>query len=139
MTDTTLADNACIYKDFVPILELVQYPYIHQVWPSRLQTCLTVYPKYLQWSLACVALNHRMNRLETQDASHCKALANKFYEYRGIAICSLNKELSLADQHTSDMILAGILTLLLIDVSPNDTYHYPFRFNEASVFLPELH
>lgn len=86
VTDAKFADNACIYQDFVPVLELVHYPYIHQVWPSRLQTCLTVYPKYLQWGLACVALNHRINRLETQDASHCKALARKFYEYRAIAI-----------------------------------------------------
>lgn len=106
-----------LYKDFVPLLELVQYPYIHQVWPSRLQRGLTVYPKYLQWGLACVALNHQMSRLEEQDVSNLNALAKRFYEYRGIALCSLNNQLSLVDQRTSDMVLAGILTLLVVDVS----------------------
>lgn len=66
--------------------------------------------------MVCMTLGHRMNR--TSDYTERKALTEKFYTYRGIVLRSLNDQLNLRDTCTSDVVLAGVLTLLLVDVSP---------------------
>lgn len=58
-----------------------------------------------------------MNR--SRDHSESKALAQKFYMYRGNAIRSLTEEFNVEDKCAADSVIAGALTLLLIDVSPS--------------------
>lgn len=58
-----------------------------------------------------------MNR--SRDHSESKALAQKFYVYRGNAIRSLTEEFNVEDKCAADSVIAGALTLLLIDVSPS--------------------
>jgi hypothetical protein len=64
-----------------------------------------------------MALSHRMNR--SRDHPKSKALAQKFYMYRGNAIRSLAEEFNVGDKCAADIVIAGALTLLLIDVSPS--------------------
>lgn len=45
------------------------------------------------------------------------ALAEPFYRYRGNAIRSLKETIDGKHQRTADVVIAGIITLLLIDVS----------------------
>lgn len=61
-----------------------------------------------------MTLSHRANRLRHRDSS---ALAERFYFYRGMAIQSLNKQLDMEKRCTSNSVLAGVVALLLVDVS----------------------
>ena len=45
-----------------------------------------------------------------------KSLLEKFYLYRGIAIRSLNDTLAVEHKRTDDILIAGVLTVLLVDV-----------------------
>ncbi|TRX96099.1 hypothetical protein FHL15_002823 [Xylaria flabelliformis] len=45
-----------------------------------------------------------------------KGLIESFFRYRGLAIRSLSEEINIEDRRTSDVIIAGIITLLLLDV-----------------------
>jgi hypothetical protein len=52
------------------------------------------------------------------DGSQSKVLAERFYVCRGAAIRSLSKQLDVVrNQTSSDSVMAGVLTLLLNDVS----------------------
>ena len=64
-----------------------------------------------------MTLNHRMNRLGIGSNSGAKDLAEKYYTHWGITIRSLSEQFSVENLRTSDVVLAGILTLLLADVS----------------------
>lgn len=64
-----------------------------------------------------MTLSHRMNR--SRNHPEWKALAQKFYMYRGNAIRSLAEEFNVEDKCAADIVIAGALTLLLIDVSPS--------------------
>lgn len=72
-------------------------------------------PDYLQFGMVCMILSHRINR--TRSDLQSKALAEKFYLYWGLAVRSLSEHLDVEDRRTGDMVIAGILTLLLADVS----------------------
>jgi hypothetical protein len=72
-------------------------------------------PDYLQFGMICIALSHRINR--TRGDPQSKALAGKFYLYWGLAARSLREHLETDAGHTDDIVIAGILTLLLADVS----------------------
>ncbi|THC87327.1 hypothetical protein EYZ11_013228 [Aspergillus tanneri] len=52
---------------------------------------------------------------QTVNDPSSKALAKTFYYYRGLMIRSLNEDLSVVKKRTSDIVLAGILTLLFAD------------------------
>jgi hypothetical protein len=65
--------------------------------------------------MVCMALSHRMTR--SRDLFESKALEQKFYRYRGIAIRSLTEAFNVDDKCAADIVIAGALTLLLIDVS----------------------
>ena len=56
-----------------------------------------------------------MNR--TRDDPQCKNLAETFYRYRGIVLRSLNEDINVEQKRMGDIVMAGILSLLLADVS----------------------
>lgn len=60
-------------------------------------------------------MSHRIN--QTSNALHLKPLMEKFYFYWGLAVRSLNDYLNMEDKRAGNTIIAGILTLLLADVS----------------------
>jgi hypothetical protein len=62
-----------------------------------------------------MALSHRINRL--RDGPDFKSLTERFYRYWGLAIRSLNEHIGREDARAGDMIIAGVMTLLLTDVS----------------------
>lgn len=72
-------------------------------------------PYYLQYGMVCMALSHRINR--TRCDMRYRALSEKFYWYWGIAVRCLNEHLGMEDGRSGDIVIAGILTLLLTDVS----------------------
>jgi hypothetical protein len=98
----------------MPIHELGQNPHIYHVSPAHIRSA-TLVPDYLRLGMICMTLSHRMNR--TRHAPESKALAETFYRYRGVVIRSLNEEIGVEHKRTSDIVIAGIVTLLLADVS----------------------
>lgn len=68
--------------------------------------------------MVCMALSHRMNRTRGDPFANHRALTERFYICRGKAIRSLRDCLDMETHYTDDMIIAGIVTLLLADVSP---------------------
>ncbi|KAK1918875.1 Phomenoic acid biosynthesis cluster-specific transcriptional regulator [Pyrenophora teres f. teres] len=107
--------NACILGDLAPIHELGRHPYIHHVTPSRLKQATSV-PEFLRSGLICMTLNHRMNRLGIGSNLEAADLAEKYYFYWGMTVRSLSEQLNVDKKRTSDVVLAGILTLLLADI-----------------------
>lgn len=65
--------------------------------------------------MICMILGHRINR--TRGSPESKGLIEKFYLYWGLAIRSLRDHLDIEDKRKGDTIIAGVLTLLLVDVS----------------------
>ncbi|TGO56766.1 hypothetical protein BELL_1380g00030 [Botrytis elliptica] len=111
-TEPGALNNTYIYHDLVPINQLGQNPHIFRISPALLQEAMTS-PHYLQSGMVCMTLSHRMNR--SRDHPELKALAQKFYMYRGNAIRSLTEEFNVEDKCAADSVIAGALTLLLID------------------------
>jgi hypothetical protein len=72
-------------------------------------------PEYLQYGMTCMMLSHRINR--TRNDFQSQALVEKFYLYWGLAVHSLNEHINVKESRMSDMIIAGILTLMLVAVS----------------------
>ena len=64
-----------------------------------------------------MTLNHRMNRLGTRSNLRPTDLVERYYLYRGITIRSLSEQFNVENRRMSDVVIAGILTLLLADVS----------------------
>lgn len=60
-------------------------------------------------------MSHRIN--QTSNELQLKPLMEKFYFYWGLAVRSLNEYLNMEDKRAGNTIIAGILTLLLADVS----------------------
>jgi hypothetical protein len=76
-----------------------------------------VSPDHRRLALVCMALNHQMNRCKTVTESH--NLSMDFLHYRGLMIRSLSKDLKVPAKCTSDLVIAGMVILLLIDVRPH--------------------
>ena len=64
-----------------------------------------------------MALSHRVNRTRGDPFADQRALTERFYMFRGKAIRSLRQCLNTETHYTDDTIIAGIVTLLLADVS----------------------
>ncbi|KAI2622494.1 fungal-specific transcription factor domain-containing protein [Hypoxylon sp. NC1633] len=94
--------NSCIYQELLPTCELGPNPR----GPMS--------PDYLRFGMLCMILSHRINKM--RNGPQCKALAEKFYLYRGLALRSLSEHLNVEGRRTDDMVIAGILTILLIDI-----------------------
>jgi hypothetical protein len=73
------------------------------------------FPDYVKLGMVCMILSHRINR--TRSEPHARELSESFLLYRGDALRSLNLDLSLERNQTSDYVFVGIITLLLNDVS----------------------
>ncbi|EAL86331.1 C6 finger domain protein, putative [Aspergillus fumigatus Af293] len=56
-------------------------------------------------------------RLKWLPPGRSKSLAVTFYRYRGLVIRSLRNDINQGHKRASDVVLAGIITLLLVDVS----------------------
>ncbi|KAH6640419.1 fungal-specific transcription factor domain-containing protein [Chaetomium tenue] len=107
--------NTCIYQDLVPLRELGDHPGIYRISPSLVRESISL-PDYLQLGMLCMALSHRMNRIWGDPQVNHKALAERFYTHRGNAIRSLRELLNQESHRTSDVVIAGIVTLLLVDL-----------------------
>ncbi|KAL2683306.1 hypothetical protein Neosp_007776 [[Neocosmospora] mangrovei] len=79
-------------------------------------------PDYLNFGMLCMTLSHRINR--TRNDPQSKALAEKFYSYWGLAVRSLNEQLDVQNRQTSDLVMAGIVTLLLADVQQGTSLNW---------------
>jgi hypothetical protein len=113
-TDYDRIDNSCIHQELLPIHQLGRNPQIYPLTAVHLRVA-SVTPDYLQFGMICITLSHRINR--TRGDPQFKGLAEKFYLYWGLAVRSLNEHLETEAQHKDDIVLAGIVTLLLADVS----------------------
>lgn len=65
--------------------------------------------------MLCMIVSHRINQIGS--AIPHRAMVEKFYLYWGLAVRSLNEFLDMEDRRSGDSVIAGILTLLLADVS----------------------
>ena len=107
-------DNGCIYQEMLPIQELGQNPYLYPLSTSHVEAGVD-FPHHVQLSLVCTTLSHRINR--TRDDALCNTkIVEAFYLYRGLIIYSLIQAINAENKRYSDVTLAGIMTLLLIDV-----------------------
>lgn len=111
--------NSCIYKDLVPLHELGYNPYVYPLSDKHLQAVVWC-PDYLKYGMLCMILSHRINQIRSTIPP--RAMMEKFYLYWGLAVRSLNEYLDMEDKRSGDSVIAGILTLLLADVS----YYYPY-------------
>lgn len=108
------AVNSCIYQDLKPELELGHNPHIYELTARMVQEASSA-PQFLQHGMYCIVLSHRLNR--TRESLPGKALNEKFYLHRGLAIRSLSNHLNARYDGIDEVIMAGILMLLLTDVS----------------------
>ncbi|KAH8805517.1 C6 zinc finger domain-containing protein [Xylogone sp. PMI_703] len=117
--------NTCIYPDVFHANDLGPNPYIHFISPVRFQAG-TKFPDYLQLSFVCMTLSHRINRTRDYNTPS-NTLIENFYKYRGMVIRSLSSDLNVEHKRTSDTLIAGIISLFLLDVqqgaSPNWRWH----------------
>lgn len=98
----------------LPMQELGPNPYLHFVTPSLFQ-CAAVLPNHVRLSFVCMTLSHRINQACGDFQS--RTLMRKFYHFRGLVIHSLNEHLALDNQLKGNAVIAGIVALLLLDVS----------------------
>lgn len=131
-----LAVNTYIYQDLVPILALGENPHIYPLNVTHLQASILC-PDYLKYGMLCMVLSHRINKTRN-DLPH-GALAAKFYRYWGLAVRSLNEHLCTEDRWGGDTVIAGILTLLLADVSYHTPRHkYPMLTHVVSFYRSSM-
>ncbi|KAK2732047.1 hypothetical protein CKAH01_01993 [Colletotrichum kahawae] len=114
--------NSCIYKDLVPIHQFGQNPHIYPLTDRHLRVGARA-PEYLQFGMVCMTLSHRLNRTRS-DTQSSKVLAERFYIYWGLAVRSLTEHLNAQDEQTSDVVIAGILTILLADVQNGNSLNW---------------
>ncbi|KAJ2893346.1 C6 zinc finger domain-containing protein [Zalerion maritima] len=105
--------NTCIYQDLLPIQELGPNPHIYTISPAQIQMGAFM-PDHLRLSIICITLSHRINRTRNDDPGSY-ALVETFFQYRGILIRSLRDDIGVEYKRTSDIVIAGIMTLLLAD------------------------
>lgn len=103
-----------MYPQLASALRLGTNTNIYQLSPKVFQLGLTR-PAHLQLGLICLTVSHRINQTRHDPSS--KALEKTFYRYRGLMIRSLNEDINISNMRNGDIVLAGILTLLLADVS----------------------
>ncbi|KAB8277448.1 hypothetical protein BDV30DRAFT_234781 [Aspergillus minisclerotigenes] len=74
---------------------------------------IATHPDHIRLVIVCMTLSHRMSR--ARHGLECYALAQNFFHYRGQLIRSLSDDIKAEHKCTSDLVIAGILTLLLVD------------------------
>jgi hypothetical protein len=109
--------------------ELGSNPYLRIITPAVFQHG-TAMPEYLRFSFVCMTLSHQMNR--ASDDTQSRSLTRNFYHYRGLVLRSLAQDLGLEGRLKDDVAIAGIMSLLLLDVSPQ---RQEFPMNRTECFL----
>lgn len=109
-----LAVNTCIYQDLAPIHELGSNQRLYRIAPAHAQYG-TIAPEHLRLGYICMTLSHRINRMRNDP--QCSALVETFYRYRGQIIHSLSEDIDVAHKRTGNIVIAGVIALLLADVS----------------------
>jgi hypothetical protein len=71
------------------------------------------YPDHVRLVLVCTSLGHLM----CQSEGNWIALYPTFFYFRGLIIKSLRDDINCDEKRTGNFVIAGMLTLLLIDVS----------------------
>ncbi|KAK3290838.1 fungal-specific transcription factor domain-containing protein [Chaetomium fimeti] len=128
--------NVCIYEDLIPIRELGDNPAIYRISPSLIREAVSL-PDYLQRGMLCMALSHRMNRAWGDSRVDHRALAERFYVHRGNAIRSLRELLNQESHRTGDVVIAGIVTLLLVDLQQGASLNWRSHL-EGAIKLIQL-
>lgn len=105
-------DNTYIYPTMLPISEITPSASVFKISPMIFQHC-SAYPNYVRLIIVCMSLSHQMCRSEEQ----YNALSRKFFHYRGLIISGLRDDITVEHKSTSNFVIAGMLTLLLVDVS----------------------
>ena len=117
---TSVPVNGCIYLDLGAVGELGNNSEssIYRISPSLLREA-SMSPQFLQFAMFCMTLSHRINRTRGEPGvnHNMKTMAERFYQYRGDAIRSLREFLEVESHCTADVAIAGIVSLLLADVS----------------------
>ncbi|KAF3492420.1 C6 zinc finger domain-containing protein [Arthroderma uncinatum] len=121
-------DNSCIYLDLAPIQGLGHNPYIYRISPTHLRATTSL-PDFITLGVVCMTLNHRMHRI--RDQSHCRDLTETYYRFRASVIRSLNESINIESRRTTDIVVAGILTLLLIDAQRGDSTGWRWHIEAA--------
>lgn len=103
-----------MYPRIAPLLELGPNSAIYQISPKLFQNGMAR-PEYMRLSVICLMLSHRMNQTRDNDG-YPNALAPAFFHHRGLVIRSLHEEIDVDYKRTSNLVVAGILTLIIIDV-----------------------
>ncbi|OGM47901.1 hypothetical protein ABOM_002779 [Aspergillus bombycis] len=114
--------NACIYPDLLHITRLGQNSAVYQITPPIFQMAIAAHPDHIRLVIVCMTLSHRMNR--ARNGPECHALARNFFHYRGQLIRSLSDDIKAEHKCMSDLVIAGILTLLLVDSQQGASPHY---------------
>ena len=124
-----LAVNTHIFPGIFPILELGSNSTVYQVSSKMFQNGMG-HPDYVRLGMVCMSLSHRMN--QTRDKSQMKALSMTFLYYRGLIIRSLNEDINVDHKRKSNLVVAGILTILIADVSLSGSKkkrsHYSYTY-----------
>ncbi|KAE8142861.1 fungal-specific transcription factor domain-containing protein [Aspergillus pseudotamarii] len=114
--------NACIYPDLLHISRLGPNTAIYPITPPIFQVAIATHPDHIRLVIVCMTLSHRMNR--ARHGPECHALARNFFHYRGQLIRSLSDDIKVEHKCMSDLVIAGILTLLLVDAQQGASPHY---------------
>ncbi|CAG7928053.1 unnamed protein product [Penicillium olsonii] len=116
--------NSCMYPQLANSLRLGTNTNIYKLPPTILGAASSR-PTHLRSGLVCLTLSHRMNQMGHDLDS--KPLKSHFFRHRGLMIQSLNEDINDSHKRDSDIVFAGILSLLLADVqqgvSPHWRYH----------------
>ncbi|PLB51393.1 hypothetical protein P170DRAFT_455556 [Aspergillus steynii IBT 23096] len=114
--------NACIYPDLRHIATLGRNTAIYPITPEIVQMAMARHPDHIRMVIVCMTLSHRMNRLRNEPGS--QALVRDFFRYRGQLIRSLSDDIQAPERRTSDLVVAGMLTLLLVDAQQGASPHW---------------
>lgn len=110
--------NTRIIPGIVPILGLGPNGAIYQISRRIFQNGMAR-PDYVRLGIVCLSLSHRRN--QARDDAQSSALAMSFFHYRGLIIRSLSEAINVGQKRTSILVIAGILTLLIADVSQSSS------------------
>ncbi|KAE8374541.1 fungal-specific transcription factor domain-containing protein [Aspergillus bertholletiae] len=114
--------NACIYPDLLHISRLGQHTAVYPITPPIFQMAIANHPDHIRLVIICMTLSHRMNR--ARNGPQCHMLAKNFLHYRGQLIQSLSDDIKVEHKCMGDLVIAGILTLLLVDAQQGASPHY---------------
>lgn len=104
-----------VWPKLAPMGELGIGNSIYRVSPTLFQAAVAT-PYYIQHGMTCMALTHQRNRVR-HDETQEKALVTTFLHFRGKMIHSLSDDISNEEKRTGSLVFAGILQLLIADVS----------------------